>query len=59
MKIIAISLSPNDALFYKIRADCLGKLEKKEEAIDDYKQFVDLNDRKELSNIFRQNRITK
>jgi hypothetical protein len=37
----------------------LGKLEKKEEAIDDYKQFVDLNDRKEISNAFRQKRITK
>jgi tetratricopeptide (TPR) repeat protein len=46
----AIALSPNDALLFKLRADCRGKLEDKTNAISDYKKFMDLQDRSELKN---------
>jgi hypothetical protein len=41
-------LSPNDALLYKLRADCRGKLEKREEAIEDYKLSIDIKFREEM-----------
>ena len=44
----AIKLSPNDALLYKLRADCRGKLERKEEAIEDYKLSIDIKFREEM-----------
>lgn len=47
---VAISLSPNDALLFKLRADCRGKLEKKDDAIFDYKTFMDLKQRNEFRN---------
>lgn len=46
--LLAITLSPNDALLFKLRADCRGKLEKKYEAIYDYKTFMDLKQRNEF-----------
>ena len=41
-------MTPNEALLYKLRADCRGKLLKKEEAIADYKVSIDIQERDEL-----------
>ncbi|RNA23613.1 Tetratricopeptide repeat 6 [Brachionus plicatilis] len=44
----AISLSPNDAVLYKLRADCKGKLDMKDEALVDYQMAVDLKQREKF-----------
>lgn len=42
MSFSALSLKPDDPLVLKRRADVLGKLGKREEAIQDYKRAVDI-----------------
>ena len=49
----AIDLSPNDAVLYKLRADCRGKLDRREEAIVDYKIAVEIQHRQETRKIYR------
>ena len=39
-------------MLFKIRADCRGKMELKEQAIDDYRMFMQLQQRNELRNEF-------
>nr|XP_009669207.1 PREDICTED: tetratricopeptide repeat protein 6 [Struthio camelus australis] len=41
----ALSIQPNDALMYKFRADIRGKLGFIKEAIDDYKQAINIQER--------------
>lgn len=53
----AISLSPNDALLFKLRADCRGKLEMNDLAIGDYKTFVDLKERDHLRRTAKFQRV--
>ena len=53
----AISLSPNDALLFKLRADCRGKLEMKDLAINDYKTFLDLKERDHLRKVAKFDRV--
>ena len=42
MSFSALSLKPDDPLVLKRRADVLGKLGKREEAIHDYKRAVEI-----------------
>ena len=40
---MAIMFAKSDAMLYKLRADCRGQLDRRDEAIADYKQAVQLN----------------
>ena len=46
--ILALDLQPDDALVLKRRADIRGKLGKKEKAIKDYKQAIEIQGRSQF-----------
>lgn len=44
----ALSIQPNDALMYKLRADIRGKLGFHKEAVEDYKQAIAIQEQSEI-----------
>jgi hypothetical protein len=51
-------LSPNDAVLYKLRADCRGKSNKRQEAIEDYKIAIEIQHREEIRRNFGSKKRT-